>query len=280
MFPWWWAKMFNPSTKNIPSDRYTSLTRAASHAEIHSLVMKSNSGKSPGWDGISVEMMKLLCEWDPDNLDPPPFLKALTILVNSCLILGHTPKSLRMGWITMVPKGGGDKLSRNVTNMRPITILSELSKLTSRLLAFRLGNIILKHPDMLVKAQRGFLREGSTGQCLDALMNMVEDALDGRKPSTKEDLYIVSYDQRKAFDSVSFFAMKATFRRFNLPEQFCNLVMSGLDGSPSRVRTRDGLTKPFYLGSSVRQGDPLSPLIYIMYMDPPRTGEEPSLQRC
>ena len=44
-------------------------------------------------------------------------------------------------------------------------------------------------------------------------------------------------------------------------------MLSGLHGATSRVRTRDGLTKPFNLSTGVRQGDPLSPIIYILTQD-------------
>jgi hypothetical protein len=268
--PWWWSDVF--SNKGIPCDRYDSLMRHVTAPELHSLIKRLKSGKSPGFDGISADILKLICEWDPNSdngMDPPPYLVALTVIINSGLSLGHTPDSFRMGWITMVPKSSGDKLSRNVKDMRPITVLSELTKLTSRLLAFRLGDILLRNPDMLEKAQRGFLRDGSTVQCLDALINMFEDALDGhqRTPNADENLYIISYDQAKAFDSVQFYVLEDTFKRFNLPAAFSRLVLSGLRNAPSRVRTRDGLTKAFFLGSSVRQGDPLSPLIYILYLD-------------
>jgi hypothetical protein len=270
--PGWWAEMFDPSNKNIPLSRYDSLMRPVSHAELHLHIESSKGGSSPGFDGISNELLKLLCEWDPAESQAPPVLRALAVMVNTGLLLGRTPECLTMGWITMVPKSSGDKRSGNASDMRPITVLSELSKLTTRLLANRLGDILLRHPDMLMRAQRGFLRDGCTTQCLEALVNMMEDAADGHRANPKDNLYMVSYDQKKAFDSVSFFAMEAAFKRFNLPLAFGRLVMSGLKGAPSRVRTRDGLTKPFYLGSSVRQGDPLSPLIYILYMDALHTG--------
>jgi ribonuclease HI len=44
-------------------------------------------------------------------------------------------------------------------------------------------------------------------------------------------------------------------------------VLSGLDGATSRVRTKHGLTRKFDLSTGVRQGDPLSPLIYIITLD-------------
>jgi ribonuclease HI len=50
------------------------------------------------------------------------------------------------------------------------------------------------------------------------------------------------------------------------------LVLSGLEGAKSRVRTNGGLTDWFDLGSSVRQGDPLSPLVFAMVTDSLHSG--------
>jgi ribonuclease HI len=55
--------------------------------------------------------------------------------------------------------------------------------------------------------------------------------------------------------------------RFNMPEAFIDYVLSGLDNAPSQVKTHGGLTHKFTLMSSVRQGDPLAPLIYALVTD-------------
>jgi hypothetical protein len=55
--------------------------------------------------------------------------------------------------------------------------------------------------------------------------------------------------------------------RFKIPELFIRLVISGVADAHSRVRTFGGLTDRFLLKSSVRQGDPLSPIIYALITD-------------
>src|SRR3954463_2739045 len=49
----------------------------------------------------------------------------------------------------------------DVEEMRPITLLPELGKLTNRVLARRMTQTLMQHPDLLEGAQRGFLKDGS-----------------------------------------------------------------------------------------------------------------------
>ena len=44
-------------------------------------------------------------------------------------------------------------------------------------------------------------------------------------------------------------------------------MISNLEGARSRVRTASGLTERFPVLSSVRQGDPIAPLIYVFVVD-------------
>ena len=78
---------------------------------------------------------------------------------------------------------------------------------------------------------------------------------------------MTSYDISKAFDSVQHFTIRASCERLNLPEEFIAYVLASLDGAESHVRCKDGLTSPFRIGSSVRQGDPLAALVFILVMD-------------
>ena len=52
-----------------------------------------------------------------------------------------------------------------------------------------------------------------------------------------------------------------------MPENFIQFVLSGLDQATSCFKTFYGLTEDFKVETSVRQGDPLSPLIYIFVVD-------------
>jgi hypothetical protein len=124
----WWDKMFCRSAKNIPACAYSELLNPVSPGELWDCLRSTDGGKSPGHDSVGIDLLKVICRWD-DGEDAPPCLLALLTIVNASLRLGYTPKPLREGWITMLPKQG--KISNVVTDMRPITVLSEIGKVTS-----------------------------------------------------------------------------------------------------------------------------------------------------
>ena len=139
----------------------------------------------------------------------------------------------------MVPKPRKDGTFTSLAGeMRPITVLPEMGKIISRVLANRLNQVLLRH-DVLTSGQRGAIRDGCCDHCIDVVLDAVEDWR-SRRPS--DYLFVVSYDQAKVYDSVQGYTIRASLERFNFPEVFIRYVLSGLDGATSRVRTKHGLT--------------------------------------
>ena len=103
--------------------------------------------------------------------------------------------------------------------MRPISVLQEFGKIASKILANRLGEIILKQPGLMSRAQRAFLKDGSTTQCLNAALNILEDFQMKRKKQPKSKLFMLAYDQVKTYDCVQTYTIRASLERFNLPDR-------------------------------------------------------------
>ena len=137
--------------------------------------------------------------------------------------------------------------------------------MASKILATRIGDRILANPSVLNSAQRAFLKDGCIQQCINTALNVFEDFKD--KKTKAKQLFTISYDQEKAYDSVQAYTIRASLERFNMPENFIQFVLSGLDQATSCFKTFYGLTEDFKVETSVRQGDPLSPLIYILVVD-------------
>ena len=196
-------------------------------------------------------------------------LKFLKHLVNTCLLTRVCPPRLKHGIIVMIPKPG--KVSDDAKNMRPITLLPELGKLTARILANRITLILHNNPKLLHPAQRAYLRDGSSRQCLTALTNICEDFWESNSTSN---LIITSYDVRKAFDSVQRFSIAAACDRIGMPHNFREYIIETLDQATSQVRCRHGLTDDIDVMTSVRQGDPLAAIVFIIIMDGLHVGLE------
>jgi len=84
---------------------------------------------------------------------------------------------------------------------------------------------------------------------------------------SKGDSLLLASDQEKAYDSVQEYTIRASLERFNLPELFISFVLCNLHHASSCFKTFYGPTREFQVETSVRQGDPLSPLVYICITD-------------
>jgi hypothetical protein len=266
--PFWCDELYRPLEGYWR--RFAGLMAAPTEAEVFQVIRRASAGKSPGHDLLDVDFWKLVTSAGPED---SWCLKVVVRLIGDSLELGEVPEVMKLGWITMVPKVKPDgSFQCKASAMRPITVLPELGKIASRLLASRINGVLVRHPSLLSEAQRGFINDGSIDQCSDVLLDVIEDwrqRVEGRhrRSGDRENLYVVSYDQAKAYDSVQAYTVRASLERLGMPELLVSYVMSSLSGATSRVRTAGGLTEEFSLMSGVRQGDPLSPLIYIFVMD-------------
>jgi hypothetical protein len=149
--------------------------------------------------------------------------------------------------------------------MRPISVLQEFGKIASKLLATRIGNILLQNPAIMTHSQRAFLKDGSISQCLNIALNVLEDFKEKQKAHKKATLFLLAYDQEKAFDSVQSYSIRASLERFNFPELFISFVLCNLQQASSCFKTFYGPTCEFQVETSVRQGDPLSSSLHLFY---------------
>ena len=89
-------------------------------------------------------------------------------------------------------------------------------QIAAKILAERWGKVLLEHPRILNNAQRAFLKDGCVQQCISTALNIFEDF---QERKDDKELYVVSYDQEKAYDSIQAYTIKASLERFNMPEK-------------------------------------------------------------
>jgi hypothetical protein len=77
----------------------------------------------------------------------------------------------------------------------------------------------------------------------------------------------VFIDVAKAFDSVSHFAIVAAAKRVGVPDRLLRYIERLYDGGATRVKSGSQMGSAFVVGRGVRQGDPLSPLLFNYVMD-------------
>ena len=86
--------------------------------------------------------------------------------------------------------------------------------------------------------------------------------------ATEENGLIVALDQEKAYDKISHDYLWRTMEKYNLPRSFTNTVRSLYESAETVIIINGVISAPFQVSRGVRQGDPLSCLLFNIAIEP------------
>lgn len=207
----WWAVMVGSCLRACRGGAWAAATfrdvfDLVTPDEVIRAIRSSAGGKSAGHDDLAIDLLKTLL--DPRNLNcrTSPSVDFLVEITNDAFALGWMSPFVTKGLIRMITNLKGKiEGAADASQMRPITLLSELLKVPARVLAERISTRLSANPRLLHPSQRAFLRSGDVAQAIHAFVDVAEDAHDVESP-----LFCVSYDLRKAYDSVQEYTVRAS----------------------------------------------------------------------
>jgi len=220
--------------------------------QVKSALGKLSNKKAPGPDRIPNELLKIM-------KDEEDFINIYTKLLNSCLILKKVPKSWKQSWIFLVYKS---KDPTDPMNYRPIALLNTSNKVFSMLMVDRF-NTFLESNKIFSDLQGGFRRNRTTFTKIWTLVQTIENALLNKKP-----LHVCYVDVKKAYDHVEHWGIKKVLTEYGFSQGVISLIMSICEDNTTKVITPHGLTSKINVTRGVRQGCPLSPTLFILFLDP------------
>ena len=204
-------------------------------------------GKAPGPDEITNEEILLL---DDDNQH------AILNKINQCWALGSIPAEWKHAHVVNIYKGSGD--SSSPTRYRPISLLNVQYKLYARLIQTRIAH----HMDHLIsETQFGFRKGKSTGDPLH-ILRRVQELFE----STRQPLYLLFLDWSMAFDKLSHVGLMSALKRFGLPTAYLDAISDFYTNPTFAVRDANNTSSTKSQGSGIRQGCPLSPYLFVIFL--------------
>ena len=104
------------------------------------------------------------------------------------------------------------------------------------------------------------------GRRITSNLHVLRDVLD-YIDHTNETGILVSLDQEKAFDRVNRTFLSNLLSRFGFGPSFCFRINTLYNGTNMRIIVNEWLSDAIPLSRGVRQGDSLSPLLYILCVE-------------
>ena len=216
-----------------------------SYEECGKALLSMKNGKSPGSDGFTVDFYKFF--WK--NIGPFVY-RSLYYGYE----IGHFSQFQCQGVITCIPKEGKDR--RYLNNWRPISLLNTDIKIASAAIANRLKEVLFL---IISDSQKGFVKNrfiGENTRLLFDLMHYLE------QNNIQGLLLLVDFE--KAFDSIEWDFLKKALQSFNFGPSICKWFKTFYTDSNSCVINNGHMSSFFNLERGCRQGDPLSPYLFII----------------
>ncbi|KAL7282742.1 hypothetical protein ACG7TL_004216 [Trametes sanguinea] len=248
----------------LTDQQHEEVSLGLTYEECSKALKCAKNGTAPGLDGIQYEVWKVIhARFIEDSRhEERTKFDVLAVLSEAFAdVQAHgVAKGTHFtdGWMCPIYKDKGD-LSK-IVNYRPITLLNTDYKLLSKILATRLAGVAT---DIIHPAQAGFV----PGRKLRDHTQLAQMVIDWAEIAEVNGA-IVALDQEKAYDRIAHDYLWRVLEKFNIPESFTRTVKALYGDAKTSVAINGVTSEPFKIYRGVRQGDPLSCLLFDLAIEP------------
>jgi len=220
------------------------LMRTVELREVEEAVKQMAEGTAPGPDGFTVTFFHKF--WD--------MLKEEVLhLVESSRKTRKVLPAFNATFLTLLPKSEG---ANHPSKFRPISLCNVIFKIITKVIANRIKPLMKL---LIAPEQSGFV-EGR--QILDGII-LIHEVVHSLKHSNTPGM-LVKLDLSKAYDKLNWDFMRGMLRAFGFCNEWIEWVMNITSSAFFSIMINGAPSQPFNSSRGIRQGDPLSPYLFIL----------------
>jgi hypothetical protein len=236
-----------PEDNHVP--KFSFASQPISHEEIVEATNSLQPKTSLDHNGVSLFFIKQFI---------PILVNPLHHIIQLSLSQGRVPVQLKIAKVIPIYKSGD---SCRMDNYRPISLLSNFSKILEKIVATRLTNY-LELNNLLSNSQFGFRKNHSTLHPLVHFMNFLTTASNNR-----DHALAIFCDLRKAFDTVDHSILLKKLRKIGVHGTELDWFKHYLTDRQQFVTINGASSNLLSILLGVPQGSILGPLLFLIYIN-------------
>ncbi|KAJ0535080.1 putative RNA-directed DNA polymerase [Helianthus annuus] len=236
-----------PNLASISDEESSCLECPFTLEEIKAAVWDCDGDRAPGPDGFNFKFIKRC--WSG-------FREDLLKLFNKFYEDGSLNQCCSSSFIALIPK---IKDPVGPSDFRPISLIGVINKVISKVLVNRLKKVV---GGLISEEQSAFL---AGRNIMDGPM-VLNEVFSWLKKSRRRGMFF-KVDISKAYDSVNWKFLDSIMSQMNFPRRWRAWVMATLYSAKASVLVNGSPTREFLCSRGLRQGDPLSPFLFVIVME-------------